>query len=149
MVAYAYSADAGKKLRYAVVAAAFLPIGQGLIQVLGPWFDDYTVALLLAAAVATIPNFFANKHFVWRITSHEHLRRQVFVFWLAVMLGVLLATLFTYFADTATADRTTLVRGTTVLFAQLLGFGLVWIGRFLILDRWLFKLAGTAELVGE
>jgi hypothetical protein len=38
--------------------------------------------------------------------------------------------------------QTTLVRGTAVLFAQLLGFGIVWVGRFLILDRWLFKLAG-------
>jgi hypothetical protein len=28
-----------------------------------------------------------------------------------------------------------------VLAAQLLGYGLVWVGRFLILDRWLFKLA--------
>jgi len=56
----------------------------------------------------------------------------------------LLATLFTYLVENVTAGQTTLVRGTAVFFAQLLGLGIVWVGRFLILDRWLFKLAGDA-----
>ena len=37
-----------------------------------------------------------------------------------------------------------------MFFAQLLGFGVVFLSRFLILDRWLFKLAGdTSERAGE
>jgi hypothetical protein len=28
-----------------------------------------------------------------------------------------------------------------MLAAQLLGYGMVWVGRFLILDRWLFEFA--------
>jgi hypothetical protein len=35
----------------------------------------------------------------------------------------------------------TLIRGTAVFVVQVLGFGVVWVGRFLLLDRWLFKLA--------
>ena len=69
--------------------------------------------------------------------SRENLRRQVLVFWVAVMLGVALATLFTHLVENAMADRTTLVRGAAVVVAQLLGFGIVWVGRFVILDRWL------------
>jgi hypothetical protein len=76
------------------------------------------------------------------MTSGANLRSQALVFWVAVMLGVLLATLFTYLVDTVLADQRALVRGTAVLFAQLLGLGIAWVGRFLILDRWLFKLAG-------
>jgi putative flippase GtrA len=154
LITFAGMEETRKKLRYAGVSAVFVPIGQGLVQVIGVWLDNYTTASLLAAAIATIPLFFANKHFVWRVTSSDNLRSQVLVFWVAVMLGVLLATLFTYLVETVLADQRALVRGTAVLFAQLLGLGIVWVGRFLILDRWLFKLAGdtpehATAVIGE
>ncbi len=153
-VRYARTEEARKKLRYAAVSVVFVPIGQILIQILGPWLHNYTTASLLQAAIVTVPNFFANKHFVWQVTSRENLRGQMLVFWAAVMLGVALATFFTHLVENAMADRTSLVRGAAVLVAQLLGLGIVWVGRFLILDRWLFKLAGdtpkhAGELIGE
>ncbi|OBI62645.1 hypothetical protein [Mycobacterium sp. E796] len=138
-VADAQAVGTRKKLRYAAVAAAFLPIGQGLIQVMGLWLNSYTAASLLAAAIVTVPNFFANKHFVWRVTSAEHLRKQVIVFWLVVMLAVALATLFTSLVDGAMAGETTPLHGAAVFLVQVLGFGVVWVGRFLILDRWFFN----------
>lgn len=143
-----------KKLRYAAVSMVFVPIGQILIQILGHWLHNYTAASLLQAAVITAPNFFANKHFVWRVTSRENLHSQVLVFWVAVMLGVALATLLTHLVEIATVGRTELIRGAAVFAAQLLGLGIVWVGRFLILDRWLFKLSGGAaqdadDVVGE
>jgi len=78
----------------------------------------------------------------------------VLVFWVAVMLSVSLATLFTHVVEIAMTDQSHLVRGTAVFVAQLLGYGTVWVGRFLLLDRWLFKLAGdapehAAEVRGE
>ncbi|WP_099222531.1 GtrA family protein [Mycobacterium persicum] len=139
----AYTNEARKKLRYTAVALVFLPIGQGLIQVLGPWLNSYTIASLLAAAIATVPNFFANKHFVWRVASGKksamNLHQQVLVFWTAVMLAVGLATYFTYLVDNAMAGYSRPVHGSVVFLVQVLGFGLVWIGRYLILDRWLFR----------
>ncbi|ORB86863.1 hypothetical protein B1987_27315 [Mycobacterium kansasii] len=136
----AYTSDeVRKKLRYLAVALVFLPIGQGLIQVLGPWLDNYTLASLLAAAIVTIPNFFANKRFVWRAVSGENLHHQVLVFWTVVMLAVGLATYFTYLVDDAMAGYSRPVHGSVVFLVQVLGFGLVWIGRYLILDRWLFR----------
>ncbi|WP_102417686.1 hypothetical protein [Mycobacterium sp. 4858] len=144
-IAYARTEEARKKLRYAGVSVAFVPLGQGLIQVLGLWLDDYTTASLLAAAILVIPAFFANKRFVWRLTSRENLRNKVIAFSVVMILGVSLATLFTYFVESAVADQTRLFRGAAVFFAQLLGFGVVWVGRFLILDRWLFKLAYDTE----
>lgn len=145
------SEAARRKLRYGAVALVFLPIGQGLIQVLGPWLHNYTIASLLAAGVATIPNFFANKHFVWRATSGGDLHKQVLLFWTMVMLAVVLATRFTYLVDRAMAAEPTPVHGLAVFFAQVLGFGVVWVGRFLLLDRWFFRLdqrpAGHTHLV--
>jgi putative flippase GtrA len=150
----ALTKDAHKKLRYVGASLVFVPIGQILIQILGPWLHSYTAASLLQAAIITVPYFFANKHFVWRVTSRENLHSQVLVFWVAVMLSVGLATLFTHLVENTMADRTNLVRGAAVFVAQLLGMGMVWVGRFLILDRWLFKPVVGApedadEVIGE
>jgi hypothetical protein len=57
------------------------------------------------------------------------------VFWQTVMLGVSLPTLLTYLVGHATAGQPRLVGGPAVFAGQLLGYGLVWVGRFLILDR--------------
>ena len=54
--------------------------------------------------------------------------------------------LFAYVVDHATAEETTLIRGTAVLSAQLLAFGIVWVGRYLMLDRWLFKLVPSLPM---
>ncbi|OBF52853.1 hypothetical protein A5787_06930 [Mycobacterium sp. 852002-50816_SCH5313054-b] len=135
-VANAHTLETRKKLRYAAVAVVFLPIGQGLIQVMGLWLNSYTAASLLAAAIVTVPNFFANKRFVWRAASGDDLRKQVLVFWLVVMLAVALATLFTSLVDDAMSSETTPIHGAAVFLVQVLGFGVVWVGRFLILDRW-------------
>jgi len=78
------------------------------------------------------------------LTSRENQRSQMLVFWVAVMLGVTLATLFTVIVENAMGDQTQLVRAASVFVAQVLGFGIVWVGRFLLLDRWLFKLAGDS-----
>lgn len=152
--AYARNEETRKRLRYLGVSVVFVPIGQGLIQLLGLWLDNYTIASLLGAAIVTIPGFFANKYFVWRIMSREKLHSQMLVFWVAMMLSVALATLFTHLVEKGMADQTTLVRGSAVFFAQVLGFGIVWVGRFFILDRWLFKIAGNVaehadEVIGD
>jgi putative flippase GtrA len=154
LLAYSRTEEARKKLRYAGVAAGLLPLSQGLVQIFGLWFDDYVAATLLAAGIATVPNFLANRHFVWRVTSGEKLRSQMLVFWAVVMMGISLATLFTYLVDNAMASQTILIRGIAVFVAQMLGFGIVFVSRFLILDRWLFKLAvhrreDRHELIGE
>jgi putative flippase GtrA len=138
-----------KKLRYLGVSVASVPVGQGLIQALGLWLDNYAAASLLTAAIVTVPSFFILKHFVWRDKSGENLGGQMLMFWVTIMLAFLLATLFTYVVDHATADQTTLIRGAAVLCVQLLAFGIVWVGRYIMLDRWLFKLrAETPNAMG-
>jgi putative flippase GtrA len=141
LLAYARTEETRKRLRYLGVSVVFVPIGQGLIQLLGLWLHNYTTASLLGAAIVTIPGFFANKYFVWRIMSRAKLRSQMLVFWVAMMLSVALATLFTHLVEKGMVDQTTLVRGVAVFLAQVLGFGIVWVGRYFMLDRWLFKLA--------
>ncbi len=141
LVAHARTDAGRKKLRYAGVSVVFVPLGQICIQLLGRFsFDrDYTKASLASAAILTLPNFFANKYFVWRDTNRDSLRTQVIVFWIAAMLGVTFATTLTWLVEKEVADKSALIESGAVFLAQLLGFGLVWVGRFLVLDRWIFK----------
>jgi putative flippase GtrA len=149
LIAYVGAEETRKKLRYAGVSVVFVPIGQGLIQALGLLLDDYTAALLLASAIVAFPLFFANKHFVWRITSADNLRTQMLVFWVTAMLGLAVAAMFTYLAENMLVGQSALVRGAVVLIAQLLGIAIAWVGRFVVLDRWLFKLpADTHDPIG-
>ena len=135
-----------KQLRYMGVSVVFVPIGQVLIQVLGSVFDgNFTLASIVAAAILTVPNFFANKLLVWKDTSKDNLRTQVIVFWVAAMLGVSLATGLTYVVQQMTDDSSSLVQRISVFVAQMTGFGIVWVGRYLVLDRWLFKVTHHGE----
>ena len=150
VIDHARSEQGRKQIRYAAVSVEFVPVGQILIQVLGAMvFDrDYTKASIVAAAILTVPNFFANKMWVWKDTSRDKLRTQVLVFWVAAMLGVAAATGLTYLVEQQFHNEGA-VEALAVFCAQLVGFGIVWVGRYLILDRWLFKVTHHGEEPGD
>ena len=102
------------------------------------------VGVFVAAAILTIPNFFANRLLVWKDTTKDRLRTQILVFWVAAMLGVTIATSLTYVVEQQVHDEG-IIEPIAVFFAQLLGFGIVWVGRYIILDRWLFKVTHHGE----
>ena len=150
VIDHARSEQGRKQIRYAAVSVVFVPVGQILIQVLGAMvFDrDYTKASIVAAAILTVPNFSANKMWVWKDTSRDKLRTQVLVFWVAAMLGVAAATGLTYLVEQQFHNEGA-VEALAVFCAQLVGFGIVWVGRYLILDRWLFKVTHHGEEPGD
>ncbi|MFN8040435.1 MAG: GtrA family protein [Acidimicrobiales bacterium] len=138
--AHARSDEGRKQLRYLGVSVFFVPVGQVMIQIIGRLLDgNYTAASVISAAILTVPNFFANKYLVWKNTTKDNLRTQVIVFWVAAMLGVSLATGLTFLVQRATEQSSDLVKSVSVIIAQLTGFGIVWVIRYLVLDKWLFK----------
>ncbi len=138
LLAHARSDEGRKQLRYVGVSVVFVPLGQVFVQIFGTMMT-FTAATLLTSAILTLPNFFANKNYVWKVDSKDNLRTQVLVFWVAAMLGVTFATVLTYFAEQLSIEPKLLER-LVILVAQLFGFGTVWVIRYLILDRWLFKI---------
>ncbi len=159
VLAHAKSPEGRKQLRYAGVSVVFVPLGQILIQVLGALVftstnaggvkeTNWVAASIASAAILTIPNFFANKMLVWKNTSRDNLRTQVIVFWIAAMLGVTFATGLTFVVDWMIESHGWIEK-VAVFFAQLAGFGIVWLGRYIILDRWIFKVIHHGEEPGE
>lgn len=158
VLAHARSSEGRKQLRYAGVSVVFVPLGQILIQLMGALVFTQTVdgvketnwvaASVASAAILTVPNFFANKYLVWKNTSKDNLRTQVIVFWVAAMLGVTFATALTFAVDWMIESHGWIEK-VAVFFAQLAGFGIVWLGRYVILDRWIFKVIHHGEEPGE
>lgn len=156
--AHAKTPDGRKQLRYAGISIVFVPVGQVLIQILAVVAfttelhrggdvvkeTNWVAASVASAAILTIPNFFANKYLVWRETSKDNLRTQMIVFWVAAMLGVTLATGLTYVVDAMISSHGSIEK-VAVFFAQLAGFGIVWLGRYVILDKWIFKAANHGQ----
>lgn len=130
-----------KMIRYAGVSVVFVPLGQLLVQMFVWIFDvPETWAVLITASVLTVPNLLANKHYVWKYKSKDNRATELTVFWLAAVLGTAFAIGFVYIAGQLfPKDESPLVHAIAIFFAQLLGYGIVWVLRFLFLDRWLFK----------
>lgn len=128
-------------MRYVAISVFFVPLGQLLIQVLGKYaFErNYTYASVVSALILTMPNFFANKYLVWKETSKDNMSTQITVFWIAAVIGVSFATGLTWLVEQQFHDDDAWIEGSAVFIAQLIGFGVVWVARYFILDKWIFK----------
>lgn len=150
VLAHAKSAEGRKQLRYAGVSVVFVPLGQILVQLVY-WLTDWSkpVSILASAAVLTVPNYFANKRYVWRDTSKDRMRTQITVFWIAAMLGTGFAMALAAIAEVHTKGTSELNQAFWLFAAQIGGYGLVWVGRYLFLDRFIFKVTHHGEEPGE
>lgn len=141
------SAQFRKMIRYAGVSVVFVPLGQILVQMF-VWIFGIaeTWAVLLTASVLTVPNLLANKYYVWKHKSRDNRVTELTVFWLAAVLGTACAIAFVYVAGRIFPKTgNPFMHGTAIFVAQLLGYGIVWVLRFLFLDRWLFRIGHHGE----
>lgn len=146
LLEHARSDEGRKQLRYAGVSVVFVPLGQLFVQ-LFLRFTDWEAALsvLVTACLLTIPNYFANKILVWRDITKDRLRTQITVFWVAAMLGTGFAMALTTLAEQLTKSNSELTQAIWIFFAQLAGYGIVWVARYLVLDKWIFKATHHGE----
>jgi putative flippase GtrA len=141
LLEHARSDQGRKQIRYAGVSVVFVPLGQAIVQILKWGFGVYEVlAVFITACILTLPNYFANKYFVWRHRSKENRTTEVTVFWLAAVLGTAFAMGFVAIAGVLVPeDSSELAHGAAIFVAQLAGYGIVWVARYIFLDRWIFK----------
>jgi putative flippase GtrA len=145
---HARSDSGRKKLRYAGVSVVFVPFGQIIVQALKWGAGVYEVlAVFITACVLTLPNYLANKYYVWKHTSKDNRTTEVTVFWLAAILGTAFAMGFVWLAGRIVPDEPgqEIAHGVAIFVAQLLGYGIVWVARYLFLDRLIFKATHHGE----
>jgi putative flippase GtrA len=135
-----YQTPRGKKLaRYTMVSGisagvsfVVLAIVYGALRL---WSE--VPSTLFANIVAGVPSYYLNRMWVWGKTGRSHLMKEVIPFWVMSITGILLsmltASLARSFAEThhlRHLERTVLVLG-----ANISAFGILWVLKFLILNR--------------
>lgn len=89
---------------------------------------------LIAVFTSSVPNYLINRSWTWQQKGKNRLWGEVIPFWVMAVLGLILSTIFVAYAADRWDDNTF---ATTV--ANLSGFGTLWILKFLVLDKLMWK----------
>ena len=129
-----------KLMRFGSVSVVGIVITQVLLVLLHGILDmNATVANVLAVSLSAGPVFVLNKRWVWGKGGRSSFRREIVPFWGFTLLGLVLSTILVTVVDNYT-DRTF-----PVLIANISGFGVVWVSKFLFLDSVVFAVTEEEE----
>ncbi|WP_420437098.1 GtrA family protein [Candidatus Poriferisodalis sp.] len=129
---------------YAAVSAGTVVVTQAVLilaySVLG-W--PGVVANMVAVCVAAGPAYYANRRWVWARTDPHSVTREIMPFWAYSLAGLGLSSLLVALADRWWQSAV------AVSAANLAGFGLLWVGKFVLLDRVLFARSSSDPVPGS
>jgi putative flippase GtrA len=101
---------------------------------------------LVSNILATIPNYYLNRRWVWGKSGRSHIWREVVPFWITSITGILLAlmtaSLARGFSNAHHLDH--VARTVVIVGANTAAFGTIWIVKFLILNR-LFRVEPVSD----
>ncbi len=123
----------GRLVGYSTVSAGTVVLTQAVLvvayAVLG-W--PAVVANVVAVCVAAGPAYYANRRWVWSRTDRHSLTGEILPFWAYSLAGLGISSLLVALADRWWQSAV------AVSAANLIGFGVLWAGKFILLDRVLF-----------
>jgi putative flippase GtrA len=122
-----------KLLRYAAASLVGVTVGQSCLWLFYEALDQPAwLANFLAVAISSVPAYLINRYWVWQKSSKNDLRREVVPFWGMAFLGLVLSTIAVTVVDRRTDWPP------AIMAANLAGFGVLWVAKFLVLDKVLF-----------
>jgi putative flippase GtrA len=128
----------GKTIRYATVSVVCTALTQvmlfGFVDGLG-WSG--AISNVVAVCVTSVPGYFGNRAWVWGKRGDHSMSREAAPFWAMNLAGLALSTVFAAIAY-AVYDA-----GWAVSLANMAGFGVLWVAKFLVLDEYLFAMTDT------
>ena len=129
-----------KLAKYSTASLVAMAVGQPVFWIcdgLLGW--DAVVANLVSVSAGAVPNYLINRRWTWSQTGKNRLWGEVVPFWVMSALGLMLSLIAVNYAD----DRW----GSTAInaIAQLSGFGVLWLAKFLILDKVMWKVIHDLE----
>ncbi len=126
----------------ALTSLVVLTIVYGVLRL---WSE--VISTLFANVVAGFPSYYLNRRWVWRKGGRSHFWRELLPFWVMSLTGIgfalYTASLAHNFADAHHLHH--LARTVLVVGANIAAFGILWLLKFLILNR-LFSEIADAEV---
>jgi len=126
-----------KWFKYSMTSVVGVILGQSLIFLFASIVKmGWGWANLWAVVLSTIPTYYMTRSWVWSKSGKSSLYAEVIPFWVLTFLGLGLSTLFVWIFHRSWPDNKLLVN-----VGNISGFGVLWVAKFFILDRLLFKVA--------
>jgi putative flippase GtrA len=149
---FCHTPEGTKVVRYTLVSAisaltslVILTIVYGVLRL---WSEVFST--LFANVMAGIPSYLLNRHWVWGRSGRSRIWREILPFWVMSITGIgfalYTATLAHNFADSHHLHH--LARTVLVVGANIAAFGILWLLKFIILNR-LFAQIADAEVGTE
>ena len=127
-----------KLVRYSMASVVGVVMGQSLLQLCLQVFDWSAVASnLFAVIISTGPVYLVNRYWVWKKKDKNSIRKEMVPFWGMALAGLALSSLFVWWVDKRTDSSL------AISAANLAGFGVLWVAKFLVLEKVLFADSDT------
>jgi putative flippase GtrA len=129
-----------KLVKYSMVSLISVVVSQ-VVQFSSFFFTHNGVlSSIMAVAAGTIPSYELNRRWTWRKSGPSHLWREIVPFWVMSFVGLVFSTLCVYLAEQWAGERDFGKAKTALLLnlASLAAFGILWVGKFLIINHLLF-----------
>ena len=124
-----------KLWRYSMTSVVGVVLGQGFIFLFASVLDwPWGWANFWAVVISTIPTYEMSRKWVWKKSGKSSLYAEVIPFWVMTLLGLLLSEIAVIWLEAHYPDNHLLAN-----LGNFIGFGVLWVAKFFILDRILFK----------
>jgi len=129
-----------KLVKYSMVSLISVVVSQAVLFVTYRVTSNAVLSNLVAVAIGTLPSYELNRRWTWRKKGPSHLWREIVPFWVMSFIGLVLSTVCVYFAERWAEGHHLSNDGKTVLVicASLGAFGVLWVGKFLVINHLLF-----------
>jgi putative flippase GtrA len=121
--------------KYSMTSVVGVAMGQSLIFLFASILEwSWGWSNVTAVAISTVPTYYLSRAWVWQKRGKSSVYAEVVPFWVMTFLGLLLSTIAVLVLENRYPDSKILAN-----VGNVVGFGLLWVAKFFILDRILFK----------
>ncbi|MDA8027115.1 MAG: GtrA family protein [Actinomycetota bacterium] len=139
-----------KAFRYVVTSGVSVVVAQVTLFILFGVARKFsaTSSNVIATGVSAVPAYYMNRNWAWGKSGKSHFWKEVFPFWALAFLGLAVSIVTVAFADRYSKSHnfTHLGAALAVNFASLFAFGILWVGKFFIFNKFMFSTSDVNEL---
>ena len=133
----------GKALRYSAVSLIGVVVTEALLLGFLAVDIEAWIANVLAVSIASVPAYLLNRAWVWTKSGAHSFKREVAPFWGMSLLGLALSTIAIVIVSNYTKAPV------VIAFTNLAAFGVLWVGKFVVLEKVLFTHQPVGEALAE
>jgi len=129
-----------KLVKYSMVSMISVVVSQIVLYVTYTVTGNAVLSNIVAVAVGTLPSYELNRRWTWRKNGPSHLWREIVPFWVMSFIGLVFSTACVFFAERWAEGHNVREHPKKLLLlaANLGAFGVLWVGKFLVINRLLF-----------